>query len=175
MRRTIPFVVSSWILSAALASAAPQAPANQQPVVAPGEAQAVTEQVAPANPAEFQYGPILAKDPEVRAQIKKLYRDQSDLEKATAARLEELKTALSSEADADLKVQIQRDMMAAKKSLMIDSMQLGLEIAKLNEDLVRVAEYEKAIDLALHPEKNMPQTLDPSIAQERARQLGLEK
>jgi hypothetical protein len=53
-------------------------------------------------------------------------------------------------------------------------MELGLQIARLNEDERRVADYEKALDQIRNPEKYMPATLDPSIAQERARQMGLE-
>jgi hypothetical protein len=123
----------------------------------------------------FRYGPINAQDPEVRTQIKKLYRDQFDLEKATQARLTELTAALEAESDADFRFQIQKDMIRAKEDLQLQSMELGLEIARLNGDERRVADFENALDRLRNPEKYMPATHDPSIARERARQMGLEK
>lgn len=175
--RSLLVVCSALVLLASGSAFAAPTATNQSAPTQSSVAQPVDPASRAADPAEageFRYGPINAKDAEVRAQIKKLYRDQSDLEKATQARLDELSTALQSEADADFQLQIQRDMMQAKKDLQLQTMELGLEIARLNEDLPRVADFEKALDQLRNPEKYMPATLDPSIARERARQMGLE-
>jgi hypothetical protein len=168
------FVVSlAFAALPALAAAAP-VPAQSDAGVAPGEAVPAPEGSAAAPKAEFVYGPIQAKDPEVRVQIKKLYRDQHDLQVATQAQLDELVSALQNEADPDFRFQIQKDMIAAKKAMQIKSVEIGLEIARLNEDAARVADYEKALDQLLHPEKYMP-AVDPSKGMERAQAMGLEK
>jgi hypothetical protein len=52
-------------------------------------------------------------------------------------------------------------------------MEIGLQIARLNQDEPRIAEYEKALDQMLNPEKYLPPTQDPSYAEERAREMGL--
>ena len=164
------------------ALAAPQRPVQgEAPVVTGTAAQAVpapadkaAPAVDPADPAAFRYGPIQAQDPEVRNRIKKLYRDQADLETAAKAQLTELSAAMQAETDGDFRLQIAKDMIQAKKDLQLHSLELGLQIAQLNGDAARAADYEKALDQMLHPEKYMPATLDPSIARERARQMGLD-
>jgi hypothetical protein len=166
-----------------LATAPAQAAPSHEAQAANAPAKAQTAVPAPADKAavpatpdgEFQYGPIHAKDPEVRNQIKKLYRDQAALEAATATRLAELSTALQGESDPEFRLQITRDMVREKQGLQLRSVELGLEIARLNGDERRVAEFEKALDQLQHPERYMPPTLDPSVAEERARQMGLVK
>jgi hypothetical protein len=124
-------------------------------------------------PKEFQYGPIHSQDPEARAQIKKLYRDQAELDTAANAHIDALVKSLETETDADLQLRVHQEIMAAKSDLLLKSMEIGLQIARLNQDERRIAEYEQALDQMLHPEKYLPPTLDPSIAEERARQMGL--
>ena len=162
------------LASAAFAAAPASQSAQSAPPSAPGEARPSPEGTAVAPSEAVVYGPITSRDPEVRAQVKKLYLDQYNLEKATQAQLVDLSAALQAEADPDFRVNIQKQMIEAKQSLQLQTMQLGLEIARLNEDSARVAVYEQAIDRILHPEKYMPATLDPSIARERARSMGLE-
>jgi hypothetical protein len=156
-----------------VALAAPQKSQDAAPA-SPGEVQHAPEGAAVAPSDAMIYGPITSRDPEVRAQVKKLYLDQYNLDKATQAQLVELSTALQNESDPDFRVSLQKQMIEAKQNLQLKSMELGLEIARLNGDEARVAEYEKAIDQILHPEKYMPATLDPSVAKERARSMGLE-
>ncbi len=171
-RLLAPIAVVSLVLLPALAFAAPEA--SSHAAIAPGDVAPAPEGSAPAPTDEFVYGPIQASDPEARLQIKKLYRDQFDLEKATQAQLQEMATALQNETDSDFQLQIQKDMIAAKKDMQIKSVEIGLEIARLNEDQARVADFEKALDQLLHPEKYMPAT-DPSIGRERAQAMGLEQ
>jgi len=167
---------SLFALFAASAFAAdpPKQGSAAAPSTAPG-VQPVTESVTPEAqaPKEFRYGPIQAKDPEVRAQIKKLYRDQAELDRSANEQIDALVKSLEGVTDSDLQLRVNQEVMETKKNLTIQSMEIGLQIAKLNEDQPRVAEYEKALDQMLHPEKYLPATQDPSIAEERARQMGL--
>jgi hypothetical protein len=166
---------SLFVLFAASAFAAdPPKQGSAAAPTAPG-VQPVTESAAPQAeaPKEFRYGPIQAKDPEVRAQIKKLYRDQAELDRVANERIDSLVKSIEGVYDSDLQLRVAHEVMETKKDLTINSMEIGLQIAKLNEDEQRVAEYEKALDQMLHPEKYLPATLDPSIAEERARQMGL--
>ncbi len=170
-------LVLGVVLSLAAASAAPAADRAGAAAPTAGRVEAVPADPAakaPAAASELRYGPIQAHDPAVRAQIKQLYREQDELDRATQARLAELTAAFQAEADADVRVRLQHEMIQAKQDLQLHSMELGLEIARLNEDVGRVTEYEQAIDRILHPEKYLPAPADPSIARERARQLGLE-
>lgn len=171
--RTLVLSSLALLILPAFAFAAP-APPSQAAAIAPGDVAPAPEGAAPAPADEFVYGPIHASDPAVRLQIKKLYRDQADLEKATQAQLQVLVTALQNETDSDFQVEIQKQMIAAKKDLQIKSTEIGLQIARLNEDAVRVADYEKALDQLLNPEKYMP-AVDPSIGRERAQAMGLEQ
>jgi hypothetical protein len=155
----------------ALASAAPQ-PA-QEAARNPGETATAPESAAPAPQDELVYGPIQATDPAVRLQIKKLYRDQFELEKAAKAHIDELAASLQNETDSDFVLQIQKEVIAAKKDMQIKSVEIGLQIARLNEDQARVADFEKALDQLLNPEKYMP-VPDPSIGRERAQAMGHE-
>ncbi len=179
MKRSLllPGTLFILVLGAAAAFAAPT-PKSQaaSPSTAgePGAVQAAPETAAPADAAESRFGPIQSKDPEVRARIKKLYVEQANLETAAAAHLQELEISLEAETDGDLRLSIQKEMVAAKRDLQLGTMELGLQIARLNGDERRAEDYEKAIDLFLHPDKAMPATLDPSVAKERARRMGLE-
>jgi hypothetical protein len=57
--------------------------------------------------------------------------------------------------------------MQLKKDIELKNMEFGLQIARLNGDQQRVADFEKALDQLTHPEKYMPPTLDPALAQQR--------
>ena len=52
-----------------------------------------------------------------------------------------------------------------------DQVELGLQIAQLNEDARRVAELEHALDQMRNPEKYRPAPVDPSVQQERIRAM----
>ena len=172
-------ISGACFLSLALFAAAAFAadPPRQGTAAAPGT---TTEIATPQNAVpeaeatkEFQYGPIHSADPEVRAQIKKLYRDQAELDQSANAQIETLVKSLETVDDSEFQLHVQQEIMATKKELTIKSMEIGLQIAKLNQDEQRVTEYEKALDQMLHPEKYLPPTQDPSYAEERARQMGL--
>lgn len=170
----VSFAAILILAVASVATGAPSARTESPATPAPGKAEPALEKAPAEQTGEFRFGPITSRDPEVRAQVKKLYLDQADLATATQTRLDALVVSLAAETDSDLRLQIQKEMIAAKKDLQIKTMELGLQIARLNQDDVRVADYEKALDLLLHPEKALPATLDPSIAKERAARLGHE-
>jgi len=121
--------------------------------------------------AEFEYGPILSRDPATRARIKQLYRRQAGLATDALTQLAALNAKLHAETDPDLRFATNREIGTVKRDLEREHMELGLEIARLNGDTSRVAEYEKALDQLLHPEKYRP-TPNPDAADaERMRQL----
>jgi hypothetical protein len=158
------------LLAAALLGLAVSASASASD---PGEARpAPQDRVAPPHEA-FEYGPIQAREPEVRAQVEQLYRDQYQLELSARAKLDELVVSLAAETGSDARLELQRQAMGIKDDLQLQTMQLGLQIARLNGDDARVADYESALDHLLNPEKYRPAPLDPSVALERARALGL--
>ena len=147
-----------------------------EPATAPdaGTAGRVNPAVVPTPvPEGFAYGPILSRDPLVRGQIKRLYREQWDYNRETTAQLAQMSESCRAETDADLRTVLQNEAVALKKAVEIHNMELGLEIAQLNGDANRVADYERALDQLLNPEKYRPAPVDPSIAEERARQMGL--
>ena len=178
LSRYLPQLTAALFLSSSMPLAA--APAREpSPAAEPARPQSLVPADPTAVPAtpdgSFRYGPIQTKDPEVRGQIRKLYRDQSDLETAARVRLGELVAAAATETDGDARLGIQREMIQVKKDLQLASTEIGLEIALLNADEPRVAEFQKALDQLRNPEKYLPEPQDPSVARERARQLGLEQ
>ena len=170
----IPGICLASILLAASAFAVdPSQQGSASPVdnsiqAAPQETAVEAQEAKP-----FQYGPIRSTDPEVRAEIQKLYRDQAELDLAANAQIDALVKSIENVNDSDLQLRVQQEIMETKKQMSIKNMEIGLQIARLNEDELRVADYEKALDQILHPEKYLPQTQDPSFAEERARQMGL--
>jgi hypothetical protein len=167
-------VVSLGLVSLA-AAAALATDATTAPVPAGTSERVTVDKAAPTQPQQFTYGPILSQDPAVRGQIKKLYRDQWDYNQATNAQIAQLSQRAAAETDADLRAIVEREAMQAKKDMELKNVDFGLRIARLNGDAVRVADFERALDQLLHPEKYRPQAADPSVAQERARKLGLIK
>jgi hypothetical protein len=151
----------------ALARAAEPAIAPEPGVAAPAD-----DAVRP-DPEGFAYGPILSHDPLVRGRIKRLYREQWDYNRETDAQLAQISASCRAETDPDLQMVLQNEAVALKKAVEIHNMELGLEIARLNGDANRVADFERALDQLLNPEKYRPAPVDPSIAEERARQMGL--
>ena len=143
MLRTIAalsFIVLAFGVSAALATS---------PV--PAGSEAVESRDAPATETPV-YGPILAKDPLVRAQIKRLYLEQRRLHEDTFIMLAELNTELAAETDPDFRYEITAHIADLKIGLEHRNMELGLEIAQMNGDLVRAADFERALDQLRHPE-----------------------
>ena len=150
---------------------------------APGEGQAIQGQVQLVDPAKaerldpnvFHYGPIQAKDPVVQEQIKSLYQEQWDLQQSTLARLHEINESVS-DANPEVYQALSKEAIGLKQTLLRRHMELGLEIARLNEDAQRVDDFEKALDQLLHPEKWMPvSNPDPELQARRVRELGLSK
>jgi hypothetical protein len=108
------------------------------------------------DPNVFRCGPVLAKDAATRTRIEQLYREQFDLRQGTMARLKDLASRAKSETDHAALLELSKQGGQLKKDLERRNMELGLEIARLNGDAPRVAEYERALDQLLHPEKYMP-------------------
>ena len=141
---------------------------------APAEVAPAPAQVEADAPDTFAYGPILAEDPDARARIRQLYREQYDLELAARDQISDVAAAAAAETDPDLRLQLERDAMGLKESHLVQLTEIGLEIAQLNGDEQRVAEYELALDQMMNPERYLPVS-EPSVeARERARDAGLE-
>jgi len=121
------------------------------------------------------YGPIHAKDPMVRAEIKRLYLERNQVVDDTRAQLAQLGEAFQAETDPDFRFEISREIAQLKIDLELRSMELGLAIATLNGDTGRVAEFDKALDQLRNPEKYRPAPVDPSVQQERIRAMGLDR
>lgn len=164
-----------------LASSAIAASSSSQS--APGEAKAVQGQVKAVDPAnaerldpnEFRYGPIQAADPAVREQIQSLYREQWDLQQSTLARLHQINESVT-DASPEVLQALNKEALDLKQTLLRRHMELGLQIAQLNQDAQRVADFERALDQLLHPEKWMPvSNPDPELQARRASELGLTK
>ena len=130
--------------------------------------------VADRGTDEVVYGPILSRDPVVRGQIKRLYQEQWQYNRDATARLAELAQQAANERDPDLRAAVELDGVELKKEMELRNASFGLDIATLNGQTERVAEFERAIDQMLHPENYRPAPVDPSVGEERARQLGLE-
>jgi hypothetical protein len=150
---------------------------------APGEGKAIQGQVQPVDPANaerldpnvFRYGPIQATDPAAQEQIKSLYKEQWDLQQATLGRLHEINESVS-DATPEVFQALSKEAIGLKQTLLRRHMELGLEIAQLNGDAQRVADFEKALDQLLHPEKWMPvSNPDPELRARRERELGISK
>jgi len=175
MLRSLAFLASA-VPALVLSTAAAASPTSQ---TAPAPAAAERVEAAPpaaAAPAvrEFRPGPIHATDPAVREEIRALYRAVFDAEQAAQVRLTELAQASRESADPAQRVELARQMIAVKQDVHVVSVEWGLEIARLNGDEARVADFEKALDQIRHPENYRSDVLDPSIAKERARRAGLE-
>jgi len=167
----VAFITMVAALAVLLAPAIVAA-ADPAPTPATGTAESVDPVAAPA-PVGFSYGPILSRDPRVRGEIKRLYREQWDYNHETNARLQEIAAASVAESDPDLRMVLDREAFQLKKDIEIRNVEFGLEIARLNEDETRVADFERALDQLLNPDKYRPDTLDPSIGDQRARDMGL--
>jgi hypothetical protein len=128
------------------------------------------------DPNVFHLGPIQAKDPAVRKQIESLYKEQWDVQQSTLSRLRELSESAVHTADPAAREALSKEGSELKHTLLLRNMELGLEIAKLNEDAPRIAEFEKALDQMRHPEKYMPaNTPDPELQARRMREHGIQK
>ncbi|MGQ0720071.1 MAG: hypothetical protein ACT4PE_00715 [Candidatus Eiseniibacteriota bacterium] len=145
------------------------------PPAIPGEARAVpADPAARIDPNVFRLGPVRAEDPVTRARIEGLYREQFDLRQDTMSRLQELGEAAKAASDPDALRAFHEEGMQLKRDLELRNMELGLEIARLNGDEQRAAEFEEALDQLRHPEKWMPvHQPDPELQARRLRELGI--
>jgi hypothetical protein len=164
-------------LAAPAVSAPRTAATDPAAIESPAPVQGRAEPAPPARPLpaaeEPEYGPIRSTDPQVREQVRQLYRDRHELDLAARAELNGLVASLAQETDPERRLEIQRAAVAAKQELLLESMRLGLRIATLDGDDARAAEYEAALDRLLNPAAHAPAPVDPSAAIERARSLGL--
>ncbi len=115
-----------------------------------GATVAATEPIQAEKPV---YGPILSKDPLVRAEIKRLYIELNEIDEETQVQLTELSERMSTETDPDFRYEIQVNVAQLKENHLLRSMELNLDIARLNEDGSRVADFGHALDQLLNPEK----------------------
>lgn len=180
MHPATQFLCVSLLLTSFVPASFAAGPAAQS---APGQGQAIQGQVKAVDPAtaerldpnEFHYGPIQAKDPAIQEQIKSLYKEQWDLQQSTLARLHQINESVIGATPEVLQV-LSKEGIELKQTLLRRHMELGLQIAQLNQDTQRVADFEKALDQLLHPEKWMPVShADPEQQARRARELGLTK
>jgi hypothetical protein len=104
-----------------------------------------------------QYGPILATEPETIAEIKALYDAERDAMAGFDGELDALRAELATLEDADVRFEKQREAGAIRHAMQKTHIEIGLEIARLNEDERRVAEFEKALDFMLYPERYRPE------------------
>ncbi|MFN8177642.1 MAG: hypothetical protein U0167_06940 [bacterium] len=164
MRSTTLVLLSAFLAGAVIrAEAAPTASTTTPPTTETNRT-AGTAQAAPAehlDPAVFRCGPILVKDQATRTRIEHLYREQFDLRQSTQAQLRDLASRMQMERDADLRETLSRQGSQLKQDVAVRDMELGLEIAQLNGDAPRAAEYESALDHVRHPEKYMPALRSP--------------
>ena len=154
--------LSSTILSAKTASAAGAEAADpKEGVVAPSALEASI------------YGPILSEDPATRAQIKHLYLERNSVQAETLARLDELNRAYAAETDVDCRWDLADQMSQLKRDLEIRNIEIGLEIARLNGQEERAAEFALALDQILPPEIHFPaHRPDPALREARLREHG---
>jgi hypothetical protein len=167
----IPSVLTVFLPFVSFASPA----SRPAPVPIQGEARpAPAEAVQRIDPNVFRAGPIRAADPATRTRIEGLYREQFDFQQDTMTRLRELGERAKGVTDQDALRALNQEGMQLKKDLELRNMELGLEIARLNGDEQRVADFETALDQLLHPEKWMPvHQPDPELQARRLRELGV--
>jgi hypothetical protein len=165
----VPLLVATCALAlAAIASAAGPPTSAAAAVVKSAETAPPVAQPMNA-PA---YGPIRAKDPLVRAEIKRLYLELRSVQEATIASVKDLDARYAAETDPDFRFELAQKIREAKLHLERRNLEIGLQIARLNNDAVRVAEFEKALDQLLHPEKYArPSQPDRTIERQRVREL----
>ena len=171
------FAVILVTLAAPAVEAADRSPTGESAAITPSAAATPVAEAESGQPGALprtrdSYGPILSRDPLVRAQIKRLYLDQAELVRIADENLAALGERLRTETDPDFRYEINREIGAVKRGLEADHTRLGLEIARLNGDTARVAELELALDQMLHPENYVPESsVDPSLEIERLRQF----
>jgi hypothetical protein len=169
--RCAMFIIGAALLAATPVLVSAEPTSAGKTVVTPLQAGATAQPAIGErlDPSVFRCGPILAKDPATRDHIRDLYKQQFDLQQNTMAQLKELTARASTITDQDAMVALNRQGSQLKFDLMRGNMELGLEIARLNGDAPRVAEYELALDQLLHPEKYQPKP-DPDAVARRARE-----
>jgi hypothetical protein len=162
-------------LSLPLVSFAATPASRPAPQAIQGETRpAPAETVARVDANVFRPGPIRAADAATRTRIEGLYREQFDLQQDTMARLNELGEQARGVTDQEALRALNQEGMQLKRDLERRNMELGLEIARLNGDEQRAAEFAKALDDLLHPEKWMPESRpDPELQARRLRELGI--
>jgi len=167
MNRTrFPILTMILLCAAPSAMAAPRATSAPSEVVV-GEARAIEAAPSEAATAERPlYGPIRAEDPVVRERIRDLYVDRRAAEDEAMARLTELNERLAAASDVASRLEIRQEGLEIKRGLERTNLELGLEIARLNEDAVRVTDFERALYRLDHPEEFAP-VVDPSILEQR--------
>lgn len=163
----LAILVPSLVRAAAPTTSA-QAPASD-PQVATTVRPAAPEQL---DPNVFRVGPIQAKDAATRTKIADLYKQQFELRQNTLAQLKELAARSETVSDSAARLELNKEGGRLKQDMLLRHMELGLEIAQLNADTQRVAEFELALDQVRHPEKYMPAIRPDAEQVRRQRELG---
>ncbi|MGQ0721157.1 MAG: hypothetical protein ACT4PE_06245 [Candidatus Eiseniibacteriota bacterium] len=151
------------------AGTVPAQPTEPTPATAREVTSAEVDEAA-ARPLPL-YGPIQAKDPLVRAEIKRLYLERGRVAADTQTKVAELGARMAAERDPDFRFEMSREIGQLKRHAERRGMEIGLEIARLNGDAERVAEFEAALDQLLNPDRYLPAPVDPSLQAERIRRL----
>ena len=174
------FLAAPLALTLSIASsnvtAAPNRGDAAEPAVEAGTPTAPTpERIAAAESAPRRaYGPILAEDPEVRAEIKSLYELHEQVHVDTKNRIVELNAEIRETVDHDVRRELVRELGEVKSELERRNVEIRLEIARLNEDVPRVARLELVLDQMTNPEKYRPEiSSDAQAEQQRLRELSI--
>lgn len=161
------------LLTASAASAANPAAAARGEVVEGASHPVTAAEAAEAREAAEQtprlYGPIRSEDPLVRAQIKRLYIEQNTVQENGMTGLRELSERLSRETDPDFRMEIRMQATQIKMDLERSNIEIGLEIAQLNDDEARAADFARALDQLNNPVSNRTD-VDPTILEQRIRE-----
>ena len=118
---------------------------------------------------ELVYGPILAEDSATRLAIKRLYRQIRSTQETTSTELELLYGELEQESDMDFRRDIARQIGDLKAGLEMTNIELRGEIAHLNGDEARAAEFALALDQLRNPDKYFTLPTDLPVRDPAAR------
>ena len=122
------------------------------------QAEPVAAAAAPESEVERpQYGPILVDDPETVEAIKALYDGEREAIAELEAELDGIRAELATVEDFEARMEKQREAGDLRQRMFRARVEYGLDIARLNEDPRRIADFEQALDFLNHPERYRPE------------------
>ncbi len=148
-------ILAVMLTLGAFATAVP-VPANAGAAPVVREAHPITPTGDPmtvSRPDRPIHGPVRAHDPAARAEIARLHLEAAQHQDGVLVRLKELGTSLRREIDPDLRFDMNREIGELKRNLELRHIEFGLEIARLDGDERRAADFAVALDQLKHPEK----------------------